>query len=62
LKALDLNDAVCQVIRDLTSTANTTRQIKLVVSAWFDVSHRPTRDADFLSKDPADAGELREPF
>lgn len=32
----------------------------LLFQLWFDVPHRPTRDADFLGIGPADAGELRE--
>ena len=32
----------------------------LLFQLWFDVPHRPTRDADFLGIGPADAEELRE--
>jgi len=31
----------------------------LLFDLWFDVPHRPTRDADFLGFGPADAGSLR---
>ena len=30
----------------------------LLFTAWFDVPHRPTRDADFLALDEPDAGKL----